>query len=110
MAINEVVSADFDNDVLEASKSRPVVVDFWAPWCGPCRMITPIIEELDKEYEGNIVFIKLNIDESQDIASRYNIMSIPTLIIYKDGDVGEAIAGVKSKAAFKAKFDEYLPE
>jgi len=110
MAITEVASTEFDQLVLEGSKSRPIVVDFWAPWCGPCRMITPIIEELDKEYSGSIDFYKLNIDESQDIASRYNIMSIPTVIIYKDGSVGEAIAGVKSKAAFKAKFDEYLPE
>ena len=110
MTIKEVASADFDQTVLEASKNKPVVVDYWAPWCGPCRMITPIIEELDKDYDGVIEFYKLNIDESQDIASRYNIMSIPTVIIFKDGEVCEAIAGVKSKAAFKNKFDEYIPE
>ncbi len=110
MSINEVGSAEFEAQVLEASKAKPVIVDFWAPWCGPCRMITPIIEELDQEYAEKVIFFKLNIDEDPDIASQYNIMSIPTVIVYKDGEVAESITGVKSKAAFKSKFDEYLPE
>ena len=110
MGISEVSSADFEKTVMAESKAIPVVVDFWAPWCGPCRMISPVIEELDGEYQGKIRFFKLNIDENQDIASRFNIMSIPTLIVFRNGEVGEMIVGVKSKASMKAKFDEYLAE
>jgi thioredoxin 1 len=110
MAIKEVTSADFEKEVLEGSKANPVVVDFWAPWCGPCHMISPIMEELDGEYNGNIAFFKLNTDESPDIASRYNVMSIPTILLFKEGNVAETVVGVNSKATLKAKFDEHLPE
>jgi thioredoxin 1 len=108
MAIKDVASAEFDQVVVQESNNQPVVVDFWAPWCGPCRMIAPLIEELDGEYQGKIVFTKVNTDENQDIASRFNVMSIPTLIIFKGGDVAETVIGVKSKAALKKMFDEHL--
>ena len=110
MAIKEIASSEFDREVVEGSKSRPVVVDFWAPWCGPCHMISPIVEELEGEYSGNIAFFKLNTDESPDIASRFNVMSIPTLILFKDGSVADTVVGVTSKASLKAKFDEHLPD
>jgi thioredoxin 1 len=110
MAITETNSAGFKNDVLAASSNQPVVVDFWAPWCGPCRMITPIITELDNEYQGKIVFKKLNIDESGDVASQFNVMSIPTLILFRNGKVADTVVGVTSKAALKKKFDEHLSE
>jgi len=108
MAIQDLTSANFDQEVIEGSKSNPVVIDFWAPWCGPCRMIHPIIEELDGEYAGQIKFYRLNTDESPDIASRYNVMSIPTLLLFKEGDVNDTIVGVMPKAALKKKFDEHL--
>jgi thioredoxin 1 len=110
MAINDVTSATFEQEVIAESSTRPVVVDFWAPWCGPCRMISPVIEELDGEYDGKIRFLKLNTDENQDIASRFNVMSIPTLIVFKGGNIGEMIIGVKSKAALKKSFDEHLAD
>ena len=110
MAITEVSSEDFDREVVKGSKSKPSVVDFWAPWCGPCHMISPIVEELDGEYGGKIGFFKLNTDESPDIASRYNVMSIPTVMVFKDGEVADIVVGVTSKATLKAKFDEQLSE
>ncbi len=108
MAIKEVASAEFETEVITESNTHPVVVDFWAPWCGPCRMISPIIEELDNEYDGKMVFTKVNTDENQDIASRYNVMSIPTLILFKGGEVKDTVIGVKSKAALKKMFDEHI--
>lgn len=108
MAVKELASADFETDVIEASKAKPVVIDFWAPWCGPCHMISPVIEELDNDYGGAISFCKINTDESADIASRYNVMSIPTLLLIKDGEVKETVVGVAPKATLKKKFDEYL--
>jgi thioredoxin 1 len=108
MAITEVASNTFDNVVIEASKAKPVVVDFWAPWCGPCHMMSPVFDELDKEYGGAISFCKVNTDECPDIASRYNVMSIPTLLLIKDGDVKETVVGVTPKAALKKKFDEHI--
>ncbi len=110
MPIHDISSSEFDSQVVKASRKHPVVVDFWAPWCGPCRMIAPICTELDNEYQGKIVFCKLNIDENADIASRYNVMSIPTLILFKDGEVTDSVVGVTSKAALKKKFDEHLSE
>lgn len=110
MAVNELASSDFESQAIEGSKSQPVVVDFWAPWCGPCHMISPIVEELDKEYEGKIAFYKVNTDENPDIASRYNVMSIPTLILFRDGTVADTAIGVTSKAALKKKLDEHLSD
>jgi len=110
MAVKEVASAEFEQEVINESNTRPVVVDLWAPWCGPCRMISPIVEELDNEYQGKIAFFKLNTDENQDIASRFNVMSIPTLLVFKNREVKEAIIGVKSKASLKKTFDEHIAE
>jgi len=97
---------NFDKEVLESD--LPVVVDFWAEWCGPCRMIAPIIEELATEYKGQLKVAKLNVDENPDIASRYGIKGIPTLIFFKNGEVIERIIGVQPKETLKTKIDELL--
>ncbi|HEX8931750.1 MAG TPA: thioredoxin [Patescibacteria group bacterium] len=86
----------------------PVVVDFWAPWCGPCRMVSPIIDELAKEYAGKIVVGKMNVDENQQVSGQFNIMSIPTVMIFKEGKPIGAMIGVQGKETYKKVFDEAL--
>ncbi|MFW5888254.1 MAG: thioredoxin [Patescibacteria group bacterium] len=88
---------NFDQEVLEASKNKPVLVDFYADWCGPCKMQAPIIDELAEEASENAIVGKLNIDEARSLASRYKVMSIPTLILFKDGEAKETLSGMQSK-------------
>lgn len=99
-------SASWDDDVLKSS--GVVVVDFWAVWCGPCRMVAPTIEELAKEYAGKIKVGKLNTDENSDIASKYKIMGIPTIMFFKDGKKVDQIVGAVPKQQIKAKIDSLL--
>lgn len=84
------------------------VVDFWAPWCGPCRMIAPIIEELAEDFEGKANICKVNTDEEQDIAVKYGIRSIPTILFFKNGELLEQVVGAQSKDAFAAKINDLL--
>jgi len=102
----EVTSSNWDNEVLKAQGL--VMIDFWAAWCGPCRMISPTVEELAKEYGGKIKVMKLNTDENPEIASRYKIMGIPTVIFFKDGNMLDQIVGVVPKQNLKAKIDSFL--
>jgi thioredoxin 1 len=97
---------NFQKDVLDSKK--PVLVDFWAPWCGPCRAVGPIVEELAKEYSDKAVFAKVNVDESPLVASKYGVMSIPTIILFKDGKPLEQIVGFKPKNEFKKMLDSSL--
>lgn len=104
--ILELTSSKWETEVLKAKGL--VMVDFWAPWCGPCRIIAPTIEELAKEYEGKIKVGKLNTDENPDIATRYGIMGIPTIMFFKDGQRVDQIVGVVPKSILKSKLDTLL--
>jgi len=101
-----VTDADFDAQVLKAEE--PVVVDFWAEWCGPCRKVAPIIEELSAEYAGKVKFAKMNVDESSATPMKFGIMSIPTIILFKGGVLADKLVGARGKADFKSWIDAQL--
>jgi thioredoxin 1 len=105
MAI-EVNDSNFKSEVTDSE--MPVLVDFWAPWCGPCKMIAPVLEELAKEYDGRVKVVKLNVDDSPNTASEFGIRSIPTLILFKDGKVFEQTVGAQSKENLKQLVDKSL--
>ncbi len=90
-----ITDAQFDAEVLKSSV--PVVVDFWAPWCGPCKSMIPIVEELSSEYGDRVKFVKMNVDENGEVAGKFNVMSIPTFLIVKNGEVKRSFIGSKSK-------------
>jgi thioredoxin 1 len=99
----DIDDSSFEQSVLESNS--PVLVDFWATWCKPCQMVAPILEELAEEYSGRVAFTKLDVDQNQQVASRYGIMSIPNLIIFKDGKPLSQIVGFKPKAELKKALD-----
>ncbi len=101
----EITDANFDSLV---NGSQPVVVDFWAEWCGPCRMITPIIEELAKEYEGQAVIGKLNVDENDEVTGQFGIRNIPTILFFKNGEVVDKCVGATQKSVIEAKLKALL--
>ena len=103
---HQFTDAAFEKDVLKST--RPVLVDFWAPWCGPCRMLGPVIEEISAEFAGKALVGKLNTDENPEVASRYNISAIPTMLFFKGGEAVEQLVGVHSKGDIKAKLDGLL--
>lgn len=104
--VREVTDATWENDVVKSE--LPVLVDFWAPWCGPCRMVAPIVEELSQDYAGKVNFLKLNTDDNPMIPSKFGIRSIPSLLIFKGGELKGTIVGFRPKSDMKKRLDEAL--
>jgi thioredoxin 1 len=97
-----------DENFSQETKEGLVLVDFWAPWCGPCRFVGPVIEELASEYKGKLKVGKLNVDDHQRTAMQYRVMSIPTVILFKDGEPVETMIGAQGKGAYEARLGKYL--
>ena len=102
----EITDNNFDEVVIKSDK--PVLVDFWAPWCGPCRMVGPIVEELSKEYEGKAVVGKMNVDDNANVPSQFGIRSIPTLLIFKGGQLVDKVVGAVPKATLASKLAAHV--
>ncbi|MCK5840394.1 MAG: thioredoxin [Bacteroidales bacterium] len=102
----ELTDANFDEIVLKSDK--PVIVDLWAVWCGPCRMVGPIIEEIGKDYEGKVIVGKLDVDNNPAVTARYGIRNIPTILFFKDGEVVDKQVGAVPKAMLVGKLEQYL--
>jgi len=111
MADNSIPAAtdgNFEAEVLAASNSKPVMVDFWAEWCRPCHMLAPTVAEIAHDYEGKLKVMKLNVDEAMNSAGRYNIRGIPTLLLFKDGVIKEQIVGNTTKDTISKMIDNHL--
>lgn len=104
--VREVTDATWENDVVKSE--LPVLVDFWAPWCGPCRMVAPIVEELAQEYSGKVNFLKINTDENPMVPAKFGIRSIPSLLIFRGGELKGTIVGFRPKSDLKKRLDEAL--
>jgi thioredoxin 1 len=104
--VSEVTDTNFQAEVIESEV--PVLVDFWAPWCGPCRMVAPVVEEIAQEKGDALKVVKLNIDENQDTAVQFNVLSIPTLILFRDGQVAKTVIGAYPKRKLEAELEPAL--
>ena len=105
-AVKEVTDASFEQDVLGSAK--PVVVDFWAPWCGPCRAVHPVLEQLAEEHGERVEFAKLNVDDNPSVASRYDVFSIPSVILFEGGEARETLVGARPRSHYERAFAHWL--
>jgi thioredoxin 1 len=104
--MRDVTDASFESEVLQAE--RPIVVDFWAPWCGPCRAVEPVLEALAAEHEGWVEFVKLDIDANLQTASRYDVLSIPTAILFEGGEARETVVGARPRSYYEQAWSAWL--
>lgn len=102
----EISDQSFEEAVIKSDK--PALVDFWAPWCGPCRMVAPVIDKLSEKYRDKFKFCKLNVDENPKTAAKFNVMSIPTIMLFKDGKVADTVIGAVPEDTLKTKIDRLL--
>jgi thioredoxin 1 len=106
VTVRQLTDATFDEEV--KSSEQPVLVDFWAEWCGPCKMIAPILEQIAEEHSGRLILAKLDIDRNLETARRFEVMSIPTLILFKDGEPVHRLVGARGKAQLEKELETYL--
>nr|YP_010925752.1 thioredoxin [Neoporphyra seriata]WKD83984.1 thioredoxin [Neoporphyra seriata] len=106
MSVSHVTDASFKQEVI--NNNLPVLVDFWAPWCGPCRMVSPVVDEIAEEYESSIKVVKINTDENPTIAAEYGIRSIPTLMIFKAGERVDTVIGAVPKSTLASTLNKYI--
>lgn len=104
--ILNITNDTFEEIVLKSNK--PVIVDFWATWCGPCRMVTPIMEELADDFDGKVQIVKVNVDDQGELAAQFRIMSIPTILVFKNGEIAEKIVGARAKEEFAELIQKQL--
>jgi len=104
--VTEVTDENFEQEVIKSD--LPVLLDMWAPWCGPCRMVAPVVEKLSEKYQGKVKFYKLNVDENPRTAARYRVMSIPTLMLFKNGEVVDTVVGAVPERILEPKINELL--
>ena len=102
----EINDPSFEDEVVKST--LPVLLDMWAPWCGPCRMVGPVIDKLSEQSKGKFKFCKINVDDNQKTSAKFNVMSIPTLIFFKDGKAVDTVVGAQSESALKSKIDSLL--